>query len=289
MFHFGKHQKLTAEKETDFGFYLSDGRDHRDMLLLPRKFVPEGFRTGDEIEVFLSFDSEDRPVATTRKPKAEVGEYAVLRVKETTKLGAFLDWGLDKDLLLPFREQPERVEAGKSYLVRIYIDEKTGRIAATRRLGRFCKGSAKELKAGQEVRFLVWAKVRLGWRVIIEDKYQGIVYDNELCRTLKPGDRFTGFVHAVREDENRADVRFRADGIEGVTAGKPVILDALEDAGGFLPLNGKSSVEEIQSTFSFSKRTFKQLIGMLYKERKIVVTDDGIRLAGEANAKEERP
>ena len=289
MLRIGKYQTLTAEKETEFGFFLSDGRNRRETVLLPRKFAPNEFKEGDELEVFLCLDSEDRPVATTQKPKAVAGEFAVLRVKETTKLGAFLDWGLDKDLLLPFREQPERVEAGKSYLVRIYVDEKTGRIAATRRLGRFCKGDAKELTLNQEVRFLVWEKVRLGWRVIIENKYIGIVYDNELYRTVRPGDRFTGFVHAIREDENRADVRFRADGIEGVTAGKPVILDALEDAGGFLPLNGKSSVEEIQSTFSFSKRTFKQLIGMLYKERKIVITDDGIRLAGEANATEERP
>ena len=288
MFHFGKHQTLTAEKETDFGFYLSDGRDRRNTLLLPRKFVPAGFQPGDEIEVFLSFDSEDRPVATTQKPKAEAGEFAVLRVKETTPLGAFLDWGLDKDLLLPFREQPERVEAGKSYLVRIYVDEKTERIAATRRLGRFCKSNVKELTLKQEVRFLIWEKVRLGWRVIIENKYLGIVYDNELCRSVKAGDRFTGFVHAIREEENRADIRFRADGIKAVRAGKPTILEALEDADGFLPLTAKSSVEEIQFYFSYSKRTFKQLIGMLYKERKIVITDDGIRLAGEVNSTEDQ-
>lgn len=289
MFHFGKHQTLTAEKETDFGFFLSDGHDRRDTLLLPRKFVPPQLRVGDEIEVFLSFDSEDRPVATTQTPKAEAGEFAVLRVKETTPLGAFLDWGLDKDLLLPFREQPRRVEAGKSYLVRVYIDEKTGRIAATRRLGRFCKGDIKELKLKQEIRFLVWEKVRLGWRVIVENKYIGIIYDNELCGTVKPGDRFPGFVHALRAEDNRADIRFRADGFKAVREGKPTILDALKDAGGFLPLHSKSSLEEIQSNFNFSKRTFKQLIGMLYKERKIVITDDGIRLADEANSKEDRP
>lgn len=289
MFQFGKHQKLTVEKETDFGFFLSDGRNRRDTLLLPRKFAPERLRVGDGIEVFLAFDSEDRPVATTQQPKAEAGEFAVLRVKETTKLGAFLDWGLDKDLLLPFREQPERVEAGKSYLVRVCVDGKSGRIIATRRLGRFCKGDVRELELNREVRFLVWEKVRLGWRVIIEDQYLGIVYDSELCRAVKPGDRFTGFVHAIREEENRADIRFRADGIAGVTAGKPAILDALEDAGGFLPLNAKSSVEAIQTYFSFSKRTFKQLIGMLYKERKIVISDDGIRLADAPPTTEEKP
>ncbi len=288
MLNIGKHQLLTAEKETEFGFYLSDGRNHRETVLLPKKFAPAGFKEGDELEVFLSLDSEDRPVATTQKPKAEVGTLAVLRVKETTKIGAFLDWGLDKDLLLPFREQPQRVEAGRSYLVRLYIDEKTGRIVASRRLSRFYTGDVRELVPNQEVKFTVWDKARLGWRVIIDDKYIGIIYDNELFRAVKPGDRFTGFVHCIREEENRADIRFRPDGFDGVAAGKPAILDALEDAGGFLPLNSKSSVEEIQASFSFSKRVFKQLIGMLYKERKIVITDDGIRLA-DANQTEERP
>ena len=288
MLNIGKHQLLTAEKETEFGFYLSDGRNHRETVLLPKKLAPAGFKEGDELEVFLSLDSEDRPVATTQKPKAEVGTLAVLRVKETTKIGAFLDWGLDKDLLLPFREQPQRVEAGRSYLVRLYIDEKTGRIVASRRLSRFYTGDVRELVPNQEVKFTVWDKARLGWRVIIDDKYIGIIYDNELFRAVKPGDRFTGFVHCIREEENRADIRFRPDGFDGVAAGKPAILDALEDAGGFLPLNSKSSVEEIQASFSFSKRVFKQLIGMLYKERKIVITDDGIRLA-DANQTEEKP
>ena len=288
MLNIGKHQLLTAEKETEFGFYLSDGRNHRETVLLPKKFAPAGFKEGDELEVFLSLDSEDRPVATTQKPKAEVGTLAVLRVKETTKIGAFLDWGLDKDLLLPFREQPQRVEAGRSYLVRLYIDEKTGRIVASRRLSRFYTGDVRELVPNQEVKFTVWDKARLGWRVIIDDKYIGIIYDNELFRAVKPGDRFTGFVHCIREEENRADIRFRPDGFDGVAAGKPAILDALEDAGGFLPLNSKSSVEEIQASFSFSTRVFKQLIGMLYKERKNVITDDGIRLA-DANQTEEKP
>lgn len=287
MLKIGRHQTLVTEKETDFGYYLSDGRDHRDTVLLPRRYAPEGgLRTGDEIRVFLSLDSEDRPVATTQKPKAEAGEFALLRVKETMKLGSFLDWGLEKDLLLPFREQPQRVETGKSYLVRIYVDEKTGRIAASRRLGRFCKGDVRELEVNREVRFIVWEKVRLGWRVIVENKYTGIIYDDEIFRTVKPGDRFSGYVHAIREEENRVDLRFRPDGIEGVASGKPAILDALEDAGGFLPLNSKSSLEEIQAYFSFSKRMFKQLIGMLYKERKIVITDNGIRLAAEHNTKE---
>ena len=288
MLNIGKHQRLTAEKETEFGFYLSDGRNHRETVLLPKKFVPAGFAEGDEIDVFLSLDSEDRPVATTQKPKAEVDTLALLRVKEITKIGAFLDWGLDKDLLLPFREQPERVEAGRTCLVRLYIDQLTGRIAASRRLSRFYKGDVSELAPNSEVRVTVWDKARLGWRVIVEDKYIGIIYYNELFQSVRPGDRLTGYVHAVRQEENRVDVRLRPDGFGGVAAYKPVILDALEDAGGFLPLNAKSSLEEIRDYFSFSKRVFKQLIGILYKERKIVISDDGIRLAG-APSTEEKP
>lgn len=288
MLNIGKHQLLTAEKETEFGFYLSDGRNHRETVLLPKKFAPAGFKEGDELEVFLSLDSEDRPVATTQKPKAEVGTLAVLRVKETTKIGAFLDWGLDKDLLLPFREQPQRVEAGRSYLVRLYIDEKTGRIVASRRLSRFYTGDVRELVPNQEVKFTVWDKARLGWRVIIDDKYIGIIYDNELFRAVKPGDRFTGFVHCIREEENRADIRFRPTVSTASPPESRRSSTRSKTPGGFLPLNSKSSVEEIQASFSFSKRVFKQLIGMLYKERKIVITDDGIRLA-DANQTEEKP
>ncbi|MDR0932450.1 MAG: hypothetical protein LBM70_05445 [Victivallales bacterium] len=279
MLHIGKYQRLTAEKETEFGFFLSDGKNHRETVLLPKKFAPKEFATGDEIEVFLSLDSEDRPVATTQKPKAEIDTLARLRVKEITKIGAFLDWGLDKDLLLPFREQPVRVEAGKSYLVRLYLDQLTGRIVASRRLSRFYKGDVSELTLNREVKIIVWDKARLGYRVIVEDKYLGIIYDNELFRTLAPGDQLNGYVHAIRQEENRVDIRLRPDGFAGVTAYKPVIIDALEDANGFLPLNAKSSLAEINEYFNFSKRVFKQLIGMLYKERKIVISDDGIRLA----------
>ncbi len=287
MIQIGCYQTLVAERETDFGFFLSDGKNRRKSVLLPRRFAPKNFREGDKLEVFIALDSEDRPVATTQTPKAIPGEFAMLTVKETTKLGAFLDWGLDKDLLLPFREQPARVETGKSYLVYIYVDKTTSRIAASRRLGRFCKHPVQELTLNQTVDCIVWEKARFGWRLIVNNRHLGLAYYNELCQPLKPGDRFTGFVHAIREDDNRVDIRFRADGIKGVEAEKPLILDALERAGGFLPLNSQSSVEAIQAHFSFSKRTFKQLIGMLYKERAIVITDDGIRLADTHSATED--
>lgn len=276
MLNLGKYNDLMAERDTEFGVYLSDGRDHQRTVLLPNRFVPKGIQQGDVLTVFLALDSEDRMYATTQKPKAEVDSLAILKVKEITKIGAFLDWGLDKDLLLPFREQPIRVEAGKSYLVRLYIDHVTGRIAASRRIGKFYEGDVRELTLNSEVKFIVWEKARLGYRVIIEDKYVGLVYYNEASRVMVPGEHYTGYVHAIREKENKADLRMRPDGFAGVEALKPVILDALEDAGGTLPLTSKSSPEEIQEYFTFSKKVFKQLIGMLYKERKITITDDSI-------------
>ncbi len=279
MLPIGKTCLLVAERRTDSGFYLSDGNNRKETVLLPNKFVPPDLEPGKAIEVFLLLDSEDRPVATTRKPKAEADSFALLRVKEVTKIGAFLDWGMDKDLLLPFREQPERVSPGEECLVRVYVDPKSGRIAASRRLGRFCRGDVTELRQNQQIGVIVWEKIRLGWRVIVEEKYIGILYFNELFLSVAIGDRLTGFVHAIRPGENRVDIRLRPDGFRGVAAEKPAILDALRDAGGFLPLNAKSSLEEIQRHFPFSKRVFKQLIGMLYKERAIVISDDGIRLA----------
>ncbi len=278
MLETGKFQTLRAEKKIEFGFLLSDGRDRQRTVLLPNKFVPEGLEEGDPLRVFLTLDSEDRPVATTQTPRAQIDELALLRVKEQTKIGAFLDWGLDKDLFVPFREQPDRLEAGKYYLVRLYLDPVTGRIAASCRLSRFYKGDVNELKLGKEVKLVVWEKARLGWRVVVENKYIGLIYDNELFQKVRPGDRLTGYVHVLRPDDNRVDIRLRADGIQGVVGYKPVVLDALADAGGFLPLNAKSDLAAVRDYFSFSKRVFKQVIGILYKEGAITIEEDGIRL-----------
>ena len=203
----------------------------------------------------------------------------MLRVKEQTQIGAFLDWGLEKDLFVPFREQPHRMEAGKSYLVRLYLDPVTGRIAASRRLARFYDGDVNELKKNQPVKLVIWDRNSVGCRVVIDEKYLGIVYENECFQSLKPGDRLDGFVHAVRPEENRADVRLRRDGIAGVLPLKETVLEMLADSGGFLPLNSESSPAAVREYFAMSKKTFKQVIGMLYKERRIVIEENGIRMA----------
>ena len=184
MLEIGKIQTLRAERKNDFGFLLSDGYTHEKSVLLPNRFVPEELRPGDPIRVFLMLDSEDRPVATTQMPAAQVGEFAMLRVKEVNRIGAFLDWGVDKDLFVPFREQPERMEAGKRYLVRLYLDPVTGRIAASRRLTRFCREDVSKLMIGQSVKLIVWKPVRLGWRVVVDENYLGLLYENELCRKI---------------------------------------------------------------------------------------------------------
>lgn len=278
MFELGKFNILTVAKKVDFGFYLHDGRDTARCVLLPKRDLEREPEIGERLEVFLYLDSEDRIVATTRKPFAQVGDLALLRVREQTRIGAFLDWGLAKDLFVPFREQPVRMEEGKRYLVYLYVDPVTGRIAASRRLGRFFNEPVTDYALNQPVKLVVWEKARLGWRVVVDRRCIGLVYDNETFRVLAPGMELDGFVHAVREGDNRLDIRLRQDGFKAVREFKPVVLDALEDAGGFLPLNSASTPEEIQEYFSFSKRVFKQLIGMLYKEGKILIAGDGIHL-----------
>lgn len=281
MFELGKFNILTVAKKVDFGFYLHDGRDTARCVLLPKRDLEREPEIGEQLEVFLYLDSEDRIVATTRKPFAQVGDLALLRVREQSRIGAFLDWGLAKDLFVPFREQPVRMEEGKRYLVYLYVDPVTGRIAASRRLGRFFNEPVTDYALNRPVKLVVWEKARLGWRVVVDRRCIGLVYDNETFRVLAPGMELDGFVHAVREGDNRLDIRLRKDGFTGVREFKSVVLDALEDAGGFLPLNSGSTPEEIQEYFSFSKRVFKQLIGMLYKEGKILITEDGIRLKKE--------
>lgn len=284
----GRTQTLIVDRGSDHGLYLSDGHNRRETVLLPKRALPEPAPgIGDPIAVFLYTDSEDRLVATTKKPLVEAGHFATLAVREVTRLGAFLDWGLDKDLFLPFREQPERVKAGERVLVRVYADEKSHRLAASRRLGRFLKGEAVNYHPGDRVKLLVWNKLRLGWRVIVNEECQGILYDNELYRHIAPGDRFDGFVKSVRAKENRLDLRLRADGIEAVRSEKETVLGAIDDAeDGLLRLTEKSSPAEIGETFAFSKRVFKQVVGMLYKERRIVILEEGIRRNPDCQEKE---
>ncbi len=278
MIRIGRYNRMRVEKFVAFGAYLSDGKQRDEMILLPKKYFPDHIEIDDELEVFVYRDSKDRPVATTWRPYAQVGEFAALKVVDANCVGAFMDWGLEKDLMVPFREQLSRMKVGKYYLVKVLYDDVTGRIIASSRIGNLLKGNdVHDLQVGEEVRLLVWEKSRLGYKVLINEKYIGQIYDTEIFQQLRIGDRLPGFVSRIRND-NRADIRLRAAGYQGIIGESAAILEVLEENGGFLPLNAKSDPEAIQAYFSMSKRVFKQLIGNLYKERKITVAEDGIRL-----------
>jgi len=275
MLKIGKINNLEVYRMVEFGAYLTDNDEE---VLLPRKFVPEGTKIGDKIEVFLYLDSEDRPVATTQTPKALVGDTVFLEVKDTTDIGAFMDWGLDKDLFVPFREQKKRMLKGKSYVVRLVFDTVSGRIFGSSRVHVFAKKAHEDnFKVGEEVQILVCTEEDIGFNVLIKNQYMGILYKNDIHSPVELGDKLTAYILKLRDDK-KIDVSLRKPGFFGIIKEKPLILKKLEEAGGFLPFNAKSDPKEIEANFHISKRVFKQAVSNLYKERRITITDDGIKL-----------
>ncbi len=275
MLKMGKINRLEVYRMVDFGAFLADNEEE---VLLPRKFVPAGTKVGDELDVFLYLDSEDRPVATTQTPKAMAGDTVSLEVIDVNSIGAFLDWGLDKDLFVPFREQKEVMVKGRNYVVRVIFDKVSGRIFASSRLHVFAKKTHENnFKVGEEVEILVCTRDETGFNVLINKQYMGMLYKNEIYCPLKPGDKLTAYISKLRDDK-KIDLSLRKPGFFGIIKEKPVILEKLEEAGGFLAFNSKSTPKEIEDNFHISKRVFKQAIGNLYKERRITITDDGIKL-----------
>ena len=275
MLKLGKVNHLEIYRMVEFGAYLTDGDEE---VLLPRKFVPAGTKVGDWLDVFLYLDSEDRPVATTQTPKAQVGDTANLEVTDANQVGAFLDWGLEKDLFVPFREQKERMVKGKSYVVRIILDKVSGRIFGSSRMHVFAKKTHdNNFKNGDKVEILICDEAENGYNVLVNNEYMGMLYKSDIRRPVKQGDRMTAYISKLREDK-KIDITLRKPGFFGILKEKPMILEKLEEVGGFLPFNSKSSPEDIEKTFNISKRVFKQAIGNLYKERRITITDDGIKL-----------
>jgi predicted RNA-binding protein (virulence factor B family) len=274
MFKIGQYNKLEVYRKVDFGAYLTDGEDE---VLLPRKYIPEGTEEGHMLEVFLYTDSEDRPIATTLKPKAVVGDIKLMTVKDMTPVGAFLDWGLEKDLLVPFKEQRELMEQGKSYVVKVIHDKVSDRVIASNRYSAFTRHCTDQLKHGQEVEVIVCNHTDIGYVCLVNEEFLGMLYDNEIFNPVKTGDRTKAYVNRIRPDF-KIDLVQRKPGFAGVEEQLPFILKKLKDAGGFLPYNSQSSPEDIKREFNMSKKVFKQNIGMLYKSRKIVIEDEGIRL-----------
>lgn len=278
MAEIGRFNNLRVIKQLDFGVYL-DGGDGEE-ILLPKRFVPKGIQEGDEVEVFLYHDSENRIIATTQKPKAIVDEIAMMEVIDTTKHGAFLDWGLMKDLFVPLSQQELRMQQGQHHLVRLYIDEQTGRIAATARISRFLSNHDLTVKEAEPVELLIYQKTDIGYKVIINNQHLGVLHYNEVFRDLEIGDKEKGFIKTIREG-NKIDVSLGERGYNKVEGEAEKVLRLLKENDGYLPYHDKSDPEDIYDFFGMSKKTFKMTIGALYKQKQIELTQTGIKLLEE--------
>jgi predicted RNA-binding protein (virulence factor B family) len=278
----GRLNTLTAVRETQSGFYLDGGP--LGEILLPGRMIPAGLRPGGTVAVFLYRDSEDRLVATTETPLARVGEFACLRVKDIhERAGAFLDWGLPKDLLLPFREQKPPVRVGERVVVRVMLDEHSDRIIASALVSRHLSRERPNYRAGLEVDLLVFEETALGYNAIIEGAHRGLIYRTTVGAPLEIGARLRGFIKEVRED-GKIDLSLDASGYQRVAPLTRLILDELERAGGRLNFDDSSDPAEIRSRFGASKKAFKQAIGALYRERRIVLLNPGIELSPDARS-----
>ncbi len=278
MVQVGQWNRLAVVKAVDFGLYL-DGSEAGE-ILLPKRFVPREAAPGDELDVFLYHDSDNRLIATTQKPAGVVGDIVYLKAVDVTKQGAFMDWGLMKDLFVPLSQQNSRMMPNGRYLVGIYLDEQTGRVAATEHFERWLDNGDIDLKEKQPVDLLVWRATDIGYVVIIDNRYTGVLHYNEMYRDLDPGDRLKGFVKAVREG-GKIDVAPGEAGYAKVEDATAKVLRLLDEYNGYLPYNDKSDPDEIHDFFGMSKKTFKMTTGGLFKAGKIEFTKTGIRRIGE--------
>ena len=276
MISIGKYNTMRVVKLVDFGVYL-DGGDKGE-ILMPKRYVPKGCKPDDEVNVFVYLDSNDRLIATTEKPRGQVGEFACLKCVEVNQVGAFLDWGLMKDILVPFREQKLDMETGRWYVVFIYFDEQSSRIAATAKLDKYLDNYALDVEEGEEVDVLITNKTDLGYKAIVNSKFWGLLYDNEVFRTLQTGDKFKGFVKKIRSDE-KLDISVNKTGFAKIESLEDRILTKLKETGGLIRITDKTSPETIYQMFGESKKTFKRAVGVLYKKRLVTLEEEGIRLA----------
>ncbi len=274
MIEIGKYNTLKIVRDTSVGLFLSDGDTD---VLLPNKYVPKRFEIGDEIKVFVYLDHEERLTATTLKPYIKRDEFAYLQVSYINQYGAFLNWGLEKDLFVPFKEQARKMEEGKRYLVYAYLDEKTNRLVASSKLNQFLEQENIELEIGEEVDLIVSHITELGINVIINFKYKGLLYKDEVFENLTPGKKLKGYIKNIREDK-KIDVSLTLPGLEGIEENAQVVLEELKASNGFLRLTDNSHPEEIKTVLKMSKKAFKKAIGNLYKQKIISIKEDGIYL-----------
>ena len=272
----GKYNQLEVVKEVDFGVYLDGGDDGE--ILLPSRYVPEGCRPGDMLNVFIYLDNEERLIATTLQPKVLVDEFACLEVAWVNEYGAFLDWGLMKDLFVPFREQKMKMQKGHRYVVHAHVDEDSYRIMASAKVEKYLSKDMPPYQPGEEVEVMTWQKTDLGYKVIVDNKYSGLVYQKEIFKALEPGMKMQAYIRQVRED-GKIDLTLQKDGLQKVGDFAEVLLQYIKEQGGHTSLNDKSAAEDIYDTFGVSKKTFKKAVGDLYKKRLILLVEGGIRLA----------
>lgn len=276
MAEIGHTYTLKAVRRADTGMYLAADRDE---ILLPRRYVPDTLKIGDEIEVFLFRDSEDRPTAITEKPLAEVGGLAVMTIKETTTFGAFADWGLPKDLLIPLGEMENPLKAGDRVLVKVLLDFKTDRIIGSTKIARTLSRETRDLKVGQQIEVQVWGKHPRGLTVIAGGKYKGLLYENELKDTPLLGEKRQAWIKKIRED-GKLDVSLKPIGfVDANQAAREAVLQALKKNGGSLPLHDKSPPEDIEEALGLSKKAFKAALGTLFRERRIKLLETSISLS----------
>ncbi|RLD09636.1 MAG: GntR family transcriptional regulator [Chlamydiae bacterium] len=273
----GKINTLKVLRKVDFGVYL-EGEEF-DSILLPKRYVPGNCEVDDEIDVFIYFDSDDRIIATTETPYAMVDDIACLKVVAVNSVGAFLDWGLSKDILVPYSEQNKKMREGESYVVKIFFDEQTNRIAASSKLEKFLSDKLPEdYKIGQEVELLICDKSNMGYKAIIDEFWLGILYKNEVYEPLEIGRKTTGYIKKIRDD-GKIDLTLYKSGYGRITDLSAKILDELKKNNGFIKVTDKSSPELIHDLFGASKKSYKKAIGALYKKRIIELEKNGVKLS----------
>ncbi len=274
MIKVGDYNMIKVLRAVDFGVYLDDGAEG---ILLPKRFMPEGLSVGDEVKVFIYHDSEGRLLATTQQPKGVVGDIVKLEAVTVTKQGAFLDWGLMKDIFVPKSKQLSGMHEGAEYLVKIYIDEQTGRVAATEKIEPFLSNEQLTIKEKDMVDLVVYRRTDIGYLVIINNRHTGVLHFNEIYQNIEAGDKMKGFIKTIRP-ENKIDVVVGKPGYDRVEDEASKILRLLHENNGYLPYHDKSDPEEIYSFFGMSKKAFKMATGSLYKQQKISFTKTGIKL-----------
>ena len=273
----GKKLKLKVVKIDDIGVFLKS-KHYLNNILLPRRYAPINIKIEDYIDVFIYKDSEDRIIATSLKPYIEIGKFAFLKVKEVNKIGAFLDWGLPKDLFLPFSEQKEKVVVNKMYLVYAYIDRKSDRITASSKIDKFLVSQKNELAVNEKVEILIYEETEIGLKVIVNNKFKGIIYKNEIFREINLGQKTSGYIKKIRENDGKLDVTLLKNGFKGIDSLSKKIIEKLKTHKGELKLSDNSDPESIYDILGMSKKKFKKSIGVLYKSGKIIIKKNKIIL-----------